>query len=81
MKITDVHAYAFWAGFRNVCIVKVETDCGIYGWVSRGLAGVSRLLRARLIIFGNSLSVKMQEILARYGKKCIAVRILKVGGY
>ena len=39
MKITDVHAYAFWAGFRNVCIVKVETDCGIYGWGESGLSG------------------------------------------
>ena len=39
MKITDVHAYAFWAGFRNVCIVKVETDNGIYGWGESGLSG------------------------------------------
>ncbi|MFC3120677.1 mandelate racemase/muconate lactonizing enzyme family protein [Agaribacter flavus] len=39
MKITDVKAYAFWAGFRNVCVVKVETDEGIYGWGESGLSG------------------------------------------
>lgn len=39
MKITDIKAYGFWAGFRNVCLVKVETDEGIYGWGESGLSG------------------------------------------
>ena len=38
MKITDVKAYPVWAGHRNLCLVKVETDAGIHGW---GESGVS----------------------------------------
>lgn len=39
MKIKDVKAYGFWAGFRNICLVKVETDSGFYGWGESGLSG------------------------------------------
>lgn len=39
MKITDVKAYGFWAGFRNICLVKVETEQGVYGWGESGLSG------------------------------------------
>ena len=39
MKITNIKAYGFWAGFRNVCLVKVETDQGVYGWGESGLSG------------------------------------------
>lgn len=39
MKITDVIAYPFWLGHRNLCMVKVETDEGIYGWGESGLSG------------------------------------------
>ncbi|MCM2680198.1 mandelate racemase/muconate lactonizing enzyme family protein [Echinimonas agarilytica] len=39
MKITNIKAYAFWLGFRNVCLVKVETDEGLYGWGESGLSG------------------------------------------
>ncbi|XPF94546.1 mandelate racemase/muconate lactonizing enzyme family protein [Colwellia sp. RE-S-Sl-9] len=39
MKITNIKAYGFWAGFRNVCLVKVETDEGFYGWGESGLSG------------------------------------------
>lgn len=39
MKITNVKAYGFWAGFRNICLVKVETDSGFYGWGESGLSG------------------------------------------
>lgn len=39
MKITNIKAYGFWAGFRNVCLVKVETDKGVYGWGESGLSG------------------------------------------
>ncbi|AWB66241.1 galactonate dehydratase [Saccharobesus litoralis] len=42
MKITNVKAYGFWACFRNVCLVKVETDEGIYGWGESGLSGRER---------------------------------------
>ena len=42
MKITDIKTYAFWLGFRNVCLVKVETDEGIYGWGESGLSGRER---------------------------------------
>ena len=38
MKITDIKAYPVWVGSRNLCLVKVETDEGIYGW---GESGVS----------------------------------------
>lgn len=39
MKITDVKAYPFWLGQRNLCLIKVETDEGIYGWGESGLSG------------------------------------------
>lgn len=39
MKITNIKAYGFWAGVRNVCLVKVETDEGFYGWGESGLSG------------------------------------------
>lgn len=39
MKITNIKTYAFWLGFRNVCLVKIETDQGICGWGESGLSG------------------------------------------
>jgi galactonate dehydratase len=38
MRITDVIAYPIWVGNRNQCIVKVETDEGIYGWGESGMS-------------------------------------------
>ena len=38
MKITDVKAYPVWVGHRNQCLVKIETDEGIYGWGESGLS-------------------------------------------
>jgi galactonate dehydratase len=38
MKITDVKAYPAWVGMRNQCLVKVETDAGVYGWGESGLS-------------------------------------------
>src|SRR5690606_18266025 len=38
MKITDVKVYPVWVGHRNQCLVKIETDEGIYGWGESGLA-------------------------------------------
>ncbi|MEZ9236686.1 mandelate racemase/muconate lactonizing enzyme family protein [Shewanella sp. 10N.286.52.A9] len=39
MIITDINTFNFWLGFRNVCLVKVETDSGVYGWGESGLSG------------------------------------------
>ncbi|MEZ4709859.1 MAG: mandelate racemase/muconate lactonizing enzyme family protein [Caldilineaceae bacterium] len=39
MKITDIKIYPIWVGQRNQCVVKVETDEGIYGWGESGLSG------------------------------------------
>jgi galactonate dehydratase len=39
MRITDVKAYPVWVLFRNQCLIKVETDSGIYGWGEAGLSG------------------------------------------
>ncbi|MBU2886401.1 mandelate racemase/muconate lactonizing enzyme family protein [Gilvimarinus agarilyticus] len=39
MKISQIKSYSFWVGFRNVCLVKVETDGGLYGWGEAGLSG------------------------------------------
>ncbi len=38
MKITDVKPYPVWVGSRNQCLIKVETDEGIYGWGESGLS-------------------------------------------
>ena len=38
MKITDVKAYPVWVGYRNLCLVKVETDAGVYGWGESGIS-------------------------------------------
>lgn len=38
MKITDVKVYPVWVGHRNQCLVKVETDEGIYGWGESGIS-------------------------------------------
>jgi galactonate dehydratase len=38
MKITDIKTYPVWVGTRNQCLVKVETDEGIYGWGESGLS-------------------------------------------
>lgn len=39
MKITAITALPVWAGHRNLCLVKVETDEGISGWGESGLSG------------------------------------------
>jgi galactonate dehydratase len=38
MKITDIKPYPVWVGSRNQCLVKIETDEGIYGWGESGLS-------------------------------------------
>jgi len=37
MVIEDVVAYPVWVGRRNQLLVKVTTDCGLYGWGEAGL--------------------------------------------
>ncbi len=56
MKITDIKAYPVWVGYRNLCLVKVETDAGIHGWGESGISsrelavvGVIRHFREFLI--------------------------------
>ena len=39
MNITEVIAYPVWVGHRNQCLVKIETDEGLYGWGESGLSG------------------------------------------
>lgn len=39
MKITNIKAYPVWVGHRNLCLTKVETDEGIFGWGESGLSG------------------------------------------
>ncbi|MAG35815.1 MAG: galactonate dehydratase, partial [Dehalococcoidia bacterium] len=39
MKITDILCYPVWEGMRNLCLVKVETDEGYYGWGESGVSG------------------------------------------
>src|SRR3990172_8803952 len=39
MRITDVKAYPVWVGVRNLLVVKVETDAGLYGLGESGLSG------------------------------------------
>jgi galactonate dehydratase len=38
LKITDVKPYPVWVGQRNQCLVKIETDEGIYGWGESGMS-------------------------------------------
>lgn len=55
MKISSVKAYGFWAGFRNVCLIKVETDAGIYGWGESGLSGREKAVIGAVEHFANFL--------------------------
>src|SRR5258707_5137561 len=38
MRITDIKAYPLWIAARNLLVVKVETDAGIYGLGESGLS-------------------------------------------
>ena len=39
MRITDVKSYPVWVGHRNLLIIKVETDEGVFGIGEAGLSG------------------------------------------
>ncbi len=39
MQITDIKSYPVWVGVRNLLVIKVETDAGIYGLGESGLSG------------------------------------------
>ena len=61
MKITDIKAYPVWVGNRNLCLVKVETDEGIYGWgesgvSSRELAVIGAIRHFREFLIGKDAS-------------------------
>ncbi|MGB5512595.1 MAG: mandelate racemase/muconate lactonizing enzyme family protein [Woeseiaceae bacterium] len=61
MKITDIKAYPVWVGHRNLCLVKVETDEGIYGWgesgvSSRELAVIGAIKHFREFLIGKDAS-------------------------
>ena len=64
MKITEVKAYPVWVGHRNQCLVKIETDEGVYGWGEAGLSG------RELAVAG-----AVQHYVVPCGKKCIAASI------
>lgn len=38
MIISDIIPYPVWCGHRNLLIVKVETECGVYGWGESGMS-------------------------------------------
>ena len=46
MKITAVKTFPYSAGWRDILIVKVETDEGIFGWGEAGLMGRVRACEA-----------------------------------
>ena len=61
MKITDIKAYPVWVGYRNLCLVKVETDEGIYGWgesgvSSRELAVIGAIQHFREFLVGKDVT-------------------------
>jgi|EP01044_Picomonas_judraskeda_P000341 hypothetical protein len=39
MTITDIIPYPTWQGHRNIMLVKVECEGGLYGWGEAGLSG------------------------------------------
>ncbi len=39
MIISNIIPYPVWCGHRNLLVVKVETECGLYGWGESGLSG------------------------------------------
>ena len=39
MKITDVKPYPVFSGVRNLFVLKIETDEGLYGWGEAGVSG------------------------------------------
>ena len=39
MIISNIIPYPIWCGHRNLLIVKVETECGLYGWGESGMSG------------------------------------------
>ena len=38
MKITDLKSFIYWGPLRNIFMVKVETDNGLYVWGEAGVA-------------------------------------------
>jgi galactonate dehydratase len=38
VKITEIKTYPVWVGLRNIFLLKIETDEGVYGWGEAGLS-------------------------------------------
>jgi galactonate dehydratase len=55
MKITGITAYPVWAGYRNICLVKVETDAGLTGWGESGLSSREQAVAAMVGHFSEFL--------------------------
>lgn len=55
MKITDIKVYPTWLANRNLCMVKVETDEGIYGWGESGLSSRERAVAGAIEHFKDFL--------------------------
>ena len=80
MKITAIKPYTAWSVWRNVFLVKVETDEGIYGWGEGGTSWRELGVKGSLNTSVNGLLAEIRCRWDGFGKKCIVARILKVAG-
>ncbi len=55
MKITDVKTFTVWEGIRNLLVIKVETNEGIYGWGESGLVGREKAVQGAITHFRDFL--------------------------
>lgn len=61
MIISNIIPYPVWCGHRNLLVVKVETECGLYGWGESGLSGrelavIGAIKHFREFLIGKSAS-------------------------
>jgi len=78
MKITDIKVFPIWVGSRNQCVIKVETDEGIYGLGEAGCHGESWQLKA---LSGTIASFWWERTRCRSvasGRRCTAASTSKV---
>ncbi len=75
MKITDIKTFPLYAA-RNVMIVKVETDEGIFGLGETGCS-TRELAEAAAIKHFHKFLEGMDPFRIEHGKRAIAVLILK----
>lgn len=55
MKITEIKSYPVFVGSRNQCLVKVETDDGVFGWGESGLSAREEAVVAAVRYFRDFL--------------------------